>query len=73
MFSAMGAVVVQADDFKVIFLFQPTGVVLEAEFGPISHLEIGAFTIEAPDYGAVRAVYLVDSTGVPGGYEIIAL
>lgn len=69
----MGAVVVQADDFDVAILLQPASVVLEAKLGSVGHLEVRTVAVEAPDYGAVGTVDLVDGAGITSRNEVVAL
>lgn len=73
MLGAVGAVIVQADDFDAVFLAEPAGVVLEAELGALGHFEVASVAVEAPDDGAICAVDLVNGTGVTGGDEVVAL
>lgn len=71
--SAMGTVIVQADDFDTVFLAEPAGVVLEAELGALGHLEVASVAVEAPDNGAICAVDLVNCAGVTGRDEVVTL
>ena len=70
---AMGGIVVETDNLYATFLREPTSVVLEAELCVIGYVEIALLSIETPDNGAVRPVYLMYGTGIPSRYEVVAV
>ena len=70
---AVGAVVVEAENFDAVVLREPAGVVLEAKVDAVPQRKGAVGAGQAPDNAAVSAVDLVHGAGVAGGDQVVAL
>lgn len=73
MLGTVCAVVVETDHLDIANLAYEPSVMLETKLGILRHLEGTVFPVQLPYDAPVSAVYLVDTTSVTRGYQIVAI